>query len=547
MIMDAPGFAALAEFDADVCVIGAGPVGIVTALELSARGARVLLLESGGRGPSAQAQALSAHENLRPDNHQDPAIVVGRRLGGSSNLWGGRCLPYDPVDFAPRPWLDLPPWPIGPGDLAPFAAAACRYLDCGAPVWEEDLPGVAADPAFGWTALERWSNTPRIHELHREALAARPNLAVALGANVLGLALEEGGGGRIAALDLHLEGPGRGRLPVRAAILAAGGNESARLLLLAQRDRPALFGGADGPLGRCYMGHVTGDVADIVFESQALHDGMGFHVSQGSYVRRRIVPSPETQAEARLLNLAFWPSVPQPADPAHRSGPLSAAFLVMSVGPLGRRLIAESLRRKVIGEPPYRRGRHALNILGDPLRTLLAIPDYLWRSRAARMRLPGFFLTNPARRYGLEFHSEQLPKPDSRLTLSDQVDRLGMPRLRIDLRFAAEDAAAIARAHDALEAWLTRNRLGRIEYRGPKAEREAAILAGALHGAHQIGTIPMGADRARAVVDGDCRAFDLANLHVVSTAVLPTSGQANPTFTAVELGLRLAARLSPGT
>jgi choline dehydrogenase-like flavoprotein len=46
------------------------------------------------------------------------------------------------------------------------------------------------------------------------------------------------------------------------------------------------------------------------------------------------------------------------------------------------------------------------------------------------------------------------------------------------------------------------------------------------------------------VIDGDCRAFDVPNLHVVSTAVLPTSGQANPTLTAVQLGLRLAARLA---
>ena len=53
----------------------------------------------------------------------------------------------------------------------------------------------------------------------------------------------------------------------------------------------------------------------------------------------------------------------------------------------------------------------------------------------------------------------------------------------------------------------------------------------------------MGADAAGAVVDGDCRAFDVPNLYVVSTAVLPTSGQANPTLTAVQLGLRLADRL----
>ena len=71
----------------------------------------------------------------------------------------------------------------------------------------------------------------------------------------------------------------------------------------------------------------------------------------------------------------------------------------------------------------------------------------------------------------------------------------------------------------------------------------AAVLAGARHGNHQIGTIRMGRDRCTAVVDGDCRSFDLKNLYVVSTAVLPTSGQANPTMTAVQLGLRLAEHL----
>ena len=54
----------------------------------------------------------------------------------------------------------------------------------------------------------------------------------------------------------------------------------------------------------------------------------------------------------------------------------------------------------------------------------------------------------------------------------------------------------------------------------------------------------MGTDRATAVVDADCRTFDVPNLHVVSTAVLPTSGQANPTLTAVQLGLRLADHLA---
>ena len=68
------------------------------------------------------------------------------------------------------------------------------------------------------------------------------------------------------------------------------------------------------------------------------------------------------------------------------------------------------------------------------------------------MRSPGFFL-NPARRYGLEYHAEQLPDPQSRLSLAEARDRLGQRRLKVDLRFGEADAASVVRAHAALEAW----------------------------------------------------------------------------------------------
>jgi choline dehydrogenase-like flavoprotein len=211
MIDARPTLDALRGFGAQICVIGAGPVGIVTALALERHDFRVLLLESGRHRVEAAAQALSEAERYDEATHHEPSTTVARRLGGASNLWGGRCLPYDPVDFAPRPWLALPPWPIGPEDLAPYAEAACAYLAAGAAVWRAPLPGVAADEAFDVAALERWSNVPRLQVLHRAALATSAGLHVALGATALGFDYDDAG--RIAAVELHLEGRAGGACP----------------------------------------------------------------------------------------------------------------------------------------------------------------------------------------------------------------------------------------------------------------------------------------------------------------------------------------------
>ena len=229
-------FERLRGFGADLCVIGGGPVGIVTALALGDRGFRVLLLESGGTRPAAAAQGLSEAENLNPASHHAPDITVARRLGGASNLWGGRCLPYDAIDFRARSWLGLDAWPIAPADLEPYLGPACEGLAAGQPVYHEPLGGVTADAAFSFDTLERWSNVPRSQTLHKAALEGRADLLVALGATALGFGYDEAG--RVVAVELHLEGQGRGTIAVPGVVLAAGGNESTRLLLAEQRRTP---------------------------------------------------------------------------------------------------------------------------------------------------------------------------------------------------------------------------------------------------------------------------------------------------------------------
>ncbi len=75
-------------------------------------------------------------------NHSPMNIAVQRRLGGTSNLWGGRCVTLDALDFEPRPVLNQSSWPSSAADLTPFLPAACDYLGCGEAVFENAIPSL---------------------------------------------------------------------------------------------------------------------------------------------------------------------------------------------------------------------------------------------------------------------------------------------------------------------------------------------------------------------------------------------------------------------
>jgi choline dehydrogenase-like flavoprotein len=538
------GLQGLPEAPADVCVVGSGPAGIALAIELSARGRRVLLLESGGETQDAALQELSASVIADPRVHDDTRITMSRRLGGSSNLWGARCQPFDPIDFAPRPWVPGTDWPIALDDIAPWYARACELLDCGAPRFrDQGIGGVTpADTRVELTRLERFSNRPRLQLLHRERLRNEALIDLRLHATVVDA--EIGDDGRVTGLQACTPDGARHAVPVRQVVLAMGGLETTRLMLNLQQRRPLLFGGPQGALGRHYMAHLIGEVADVTWHSEAMDQAFDFFLDgRGSYARRRMIPSDAQQREQRLPNVSFWPVVPPVADAAHRSALLSSVFLAMSIAPLGRLLVAEAIRRYHAPEGTAR-GPHLRNIaLGLPS-AMVGSARFLWQRYASRWRMPGFFIRNPSRTYGLSYHAEHFPSDNSRVRLSDQRDRLGLARLHVDLRFGAQDAQALFRAHELVRDWLAATGLGHLRYRQPAEQTAQAILDIACHGTHQIGTVRMASSAAQGVVDGDLRCFGVPNLHVASSAVFPSSGQANPTLTLVALAVRLAARLS---
>ncbi len=537
------GTAGLERNGAPLCVVGSGPVGLSLAVDLARRGIDVLLLESGTRAAHAEVQALSDADIADPARHDDMAIAVARRLGGTSHLWGGRCLPYDPVDFAPRGWVDAR-WPITHAALTPYWPRAVAATTSGAAVFTAgEALWPEADREFGVDSLERWANVQSSAAVFRAEIEGNPHLEVRTLATLVGLDFSDNGA--VIALEVaHSLSGQRVRVPVRRLVLAAGGVETARLLLHAagESDR---FGAREGALGRYYMGHLVGEIADLAFDRPGGDRAFDFDVDQhGSYARRRFVAGMETQLSHGLLNAAFWPVVPPVAAPAHGSAILSLVYLALRHRVLGEKLVAEAIRRRHIPEPPGPVMPHVANLLSGLPASLAFGASFLRRRYGGRHRLPGFFLLNRARRYGLAYHGEQRPERNSAVRLTQERDRLGLPRLAIDLRFGEGDAQSLVDSHELLDGWLRRNKIGRLHYRMAEGGRRDAILAGAAHGTHQIGLARMGVHRRDAVVDQDLRAFDAPNLHLAGAAVLPTSGQANPTLTAVALALRLADHIA---
>jgi hypothetical protein len=286
------------------------------------------------------------------------------------------------------------------------------------------------------------------------------------------------------------------------------------------------------------MGHIFGSISDIILDNPSDADGFDFFLDESrTWVRRRLSIDAATQLQHRLLNVSFWLDNPKFYDPRHKSGILSAVYLALNVPSLGRLLLSEGIRRAHVG-PGGQQFDHMLNVLAHPLETATAAMRILRQRYFEKPRRPGFLVRNRSGRYALTFHAEQLPRKDSRATLNGDGD------LEVDLRFSEVDAVSVVDSHRLLDESLRASAKGRLEYSVPEKERVAAVLRQASDGFHQEGLLRMGPDPNASVVDAQCKVHGFKNLFIASSGVFPTSGQANPTFSACALAIRLAHHLA---
>ena len=516
------------SLEAEVCVVGGGAAGVALSRDLCRAGHDVCLLEGGGLDYEADTQTLCAGQNVgMPYYDLDDARL--RFFGGTTSIWGGRCVPLDPIDFERRDWVPHSGWPISRTDLDPWYRIAHDSLqlgdfEYGPGLWQEQgIKPIPFDPAEIGSGFWRFDTLKeRFTDRQNVDLLEAPRARIVLHANAVKLNTDEAGR-HITSVDARsLRGH---RLDVRARhyVLACGAIENARLLLISNDVMRNGIGNAHDQVGRYFMEHPHGRIAHI-----ETPDPAGFwgqyrkrYPRNGPPLAPALLASTDLQRRAGVLNSAatFDPQ----RDPA-RGLPM-------------RQKVYMNLKHTL---RPVRSGRwlwHGYRGAASFLLRHVSMPLVRFGIKAARMQL-----------YVIA-RAEQAPNPASRVVLSSEHDVLGTPRANLDWQLSAIDKHSVRELALALGREFHRLGLGKLSLmdwvNDPSNAWPVDPTVGnhPIGGYHHMGTTRMSASPANGVVDANCTVHGIENLHIAGSSVFSTSGWANPTLSLLALAHRLAAHI----
>ena len=551
MLLDARRVPRGAVLEADVCIVGTGPAGMTLARELAGTDLRVCVLESGGREYDDETQSL-ADGHVTAEHFERLRNARRRQLGGMSHQWdsdlgvrnrlGFRAGPLDPIDFERRDWLPHSGWPFDRCHLDPYYERVHASFGLGpykyeCEHWEDGRARrLPLDPATFTTDV--WTFVPQeifAKELPRQVPRAS-NVSLYLWANVVEVETTENAA-EVTALRVACLDGNQFRVRAGLFVLATGGLENARLLLLSDRVQRGGLGNGHDVVGRYFMEHQPVHCGTLYPTSRALIDQMSLYdVRQVNDVPviGKVVLREEVMRREQLLgfSVAFLPKHPRYRK-ALQKYPDAVARLARDAARLRLSSGVREQLRTVAEGIDYIGARAAYKLSGGRLcANFNAGPDMLtgggWSAAG-----------DAARRYSVldvHLHVEQAPHPDNRVVLADDLDALGCRKTHLHWTWQERDIRSVRRGQELLAAELGRAGLGELRI---ASERGRPVLeASGLH--HQMGTTRMHEDPKQGVVDENCRVHGVSNLYMAGYSVFPTGGYINPTLTVLAMSLRLA-------
>lgn len=469
----------------DACIVGSGPAGMTLAMKLAEKGWKVGLFEGGGLEPTIGSNDLYRGKVVGHDYFPLTATRL-RYFGGTSNHWNGRCRRLDPFDFVPNSNSPYSGWPIRSTDLDAYADEAEKVLDVG---WANPLFDLFQGGSGSFEPIQfRWSKPTRFGDKYKDTLTASQDIQAFYNANLIDLDLAPNHRRVSSATFRTYAQPKPFTVLARYFALCLGGLENPRFLLNATRQVPNGIGNENDLVGRFFCEHLLFHLGDIIVDPK-LQAGL-----QAPHFYR---PTPKFVTDNRVLNFALE------LDDRPYHTPDTASFSLA--------------RRTVCDVPPLDRVLNAMR---------------------------GVEMSCYDSAVGIS--SAQQSNPDSRVRLGSDKDKFGHRRIELDWRLEEIDKRTLTIAAMEFGKQLAVRNVGRMKVNDWVLDPKPTFPTRAtdeVGGNHHMCTTRMSDHPKTGVVDRNCRIHSVDNLYAGGSSVFSTPGYANPTFTVVQLSLRLADHL----
>ena len=505
MHLDARNLPDHTHIEGDICIVGTGPAGLSIAMEWNNTPYKVILLEGGGFDYDDQVQDLYAGQTT--GQHYYP--LKSTRLhyfGGTSNHWAGFCSTFDPIDFEKRSWVPLSGWPITRQDLDTYYARAQKILDLGpyrydVKYWQQQDPALKSllpDNSVVWDKVWQFSPPTRFGSKYGAAIKASKNIHLYTYSNLTEITANETASTIEKLTVKNLAGKTH-TVKARYYILACNTIQNARLLLAACPQTPKGLGNDNDLVGRHFMEHLEIQSAWLYLPRP---DPMKLYTFNSGVTKMRceLAISPKTQEKYGILNgtCSFFPAE-----------------------------LAKGMKSQM-----------EIWNSDDPRKNEEQMHS-MWHAHEK-----GAATKDGYNAFQLKTRIEQAPNPDSRITLGNERDALGMPRAHLHWALTPLEKHSIRTYYELLGQQVGLQDIGRVKMMDYLQDANDPSWPDFTSGGwHHMGTTRMSDDPHTGVVDANCKLHGLDNLYIAGGSCFVTAAAPNPTLTIVTLSLRLSDHL----
>jgi choline dehydrogenase-like flavoprotein len=370
--------------------------------------------------------------------------------------------------------------------------------------WNNQIPNLNPFPFDSkviWNKMWQYS-LARFGEIYKDPVVASDNIHLYTYANVVDIVSNESVNSVDHVVIKNYEGKTH---TVNAGhfILACGAIQNARMLLASNRQIPQGLGNEYDVVGRYFMEHIEVDSSEIWLIEPFPTDLYTWDFGE-TKASAELAITEDVQRQYRILNG-------------------TASF-----SPLSFKRLTKPTMELWSDEDPRKSVDNLLSHWAEAA------------EKAAENNTGAI-----SRAFSLMTRIEQAPNPNSRVTLLDEKDELGVPKVNLNWELTELDKYSIRKIHSIIGQQAGAAGIGRVKLNEFLWDEKDDLTwpNDTKAGWHHMGTTRMGADPRISVVDQNCKVHSLSNLYVAGSGCYTTSAAPNPTLTLTALSLRLSDHL----